>query len=133
MSDRPFNLVGLDHVVLRVDDLKRSLDFYIGVLGCSLERELPDLGLYQLRAGNALIDLVPIGSKLGGENKVDLSTRNVDHFCLVLDNFDESAIKAYLASHGIDCPDAAQRYGAGGSGPSVYIVDPDGNTIELKG
>ncbi len=133
MSERPFSILGLDHVVLRADDLQRSLSFYIDVLGCSLEREIPEIGLYQLRAGSTLIDLVPIGSQLGGETPVDNAARNVDHFCVALDRFDESALRQYLASFDIDCPEPSDRYGAGGTGPSVYIPDPDGNIVELKG
>jgi catechol 2,3-dioxygenase-like lactoylglutathione lyase family enzyme len=133
MSERPFAIVGLDHVVLRVTDIDRALAFYEGVLGCALERQLPELGLYQLRAGNHLIDLTPIGSKLGGEEPVNQAARNQDHFCLVIDQFDEQALREYLANKGIDVPEAGDRYGAEGTGPSVYISDPDGNTVELKG
>ncbi len=103
MTPPPFSFVNLDHLVLRVKNIERSFSFYIDVLGCSLERELPDMGLYQLRAGNSLIDLVLIGSKLGGSDEVSLSHRNLDHFCLLLDNFDEREIKTYLAANGIDC------------------------------
>ena len=133
MTEPPFSLLNLDHVVLRVKDIERSFLFYIDVLGCSLERELPDMGLYQLRAGNSLIDLVPIGSKLGGSDEISLAHRNLDHFCIQVNDFDEKEIKTYLAANGIDCGEAANRYGAAGYGPSLYITDPDGNVVELKG
>lgn len=129
---RPFALVGLDHIVLRVADLDASLHFYQEILGCSKERQLPDLGLYQLRAGHQLIDLVTIGSKLGGDVPVSLDGRNQDHFCLTLDEFDEVSLREYLASHGLEASEAGERYGAEGYGLSVYINDPDGNTVELK-
>lgn len=130
---RPFSIGGLDHVVLRVADIDASRNFYEAVLGCKLEREIAELGLYQLRAGNHLIDLVPVGSKLGGSAPVNQIGANQDHFCIEIAPFDETAISAFLASHGIACPAAASRYGARGQGPSIYISDPDGNTVELKG
>ena len=130
---RPFTIAGLDHVVLRVADIDVARAFYETVLGCEIEREVSTLGLYQFRAGKHLIDLVALGSKLGGTEPVKQSTANQDHFCIEISPFDESAIRSFLISHGIDCPEAASRYGARGQGPSIYILDPDGNTVELKG
>lgn len=129
----PFQIQGLDHIVLRITDLERSRYFYETVLGCSMERELPELGLYQLRAGSQLIDLVPIGTQLGGDSPVSDKGRNQDHFCISIDPFDESALREYLAAHDIDASEAAERYGAEGYGLSIYITDPDGNVVELKG
>lgn len=116
---------GLDHVVLRVADTARSIDFYAALLGCHVERRVEELGLVQLRAGASLIDLLPVASP-----PVDT---NLDHFCLLIDPFDEPAIRQRCASLGIDCPPAERRYGATGFGPSIYLHDPDGNRIELKG
>jgi glyoxylase I family protein len=126
---------GLDHVVLRITDLERALRFYCGVLGCSEERRLDALGLVQLRAGAALIDLVPVDSPLGrhGGPAPAETGRNLDHFALQLERFDEAAIRSHLASHGVAPGDVAQRYGALGDGPSMYVRDPDGNVVELKG
>lgn len=126
---------GLDHVVLRVGDLDRALRFYCGALGCREERRLEALGLVQLRAGASLIDLVTVDSPLGrlGGPPPGEGGRNVDHFALQLQNFDEEALRAHLEHHGIEAGDVAQRYGAEGSGPSMYVQDPDGNTVELKG
>ena len=126
---------GLDHVVLRVADLPRALHFYSEVLGCREERRVEELGLYQMRAGTALIDLVPLDSRLGrmGGAGPREEGRNVDHFCLQVDPFDAETIAAHLERHGIDAGEVSTRYGAEGSGPSMYIRDPDGNTVELKG
>lgn len=126
---------GLDHVVLRVASLERSLHFYCGVLGCREERRIDALGLVQLRAGSHLIDLVDIDSPLGraGGAPPAQDGRNVDHFAVLLESFDEGAIRAHLASHGVESGDAAQRYGATGMGASLYVRDPDGNVVELKG
>jgi glyoxylase I family protein len=135
MSTSVLEIRGLDHVVLRVTDLNASLRFYADALGCKLERQLEELGLYQLRAGSSLIDLVRVDSplgKLGGGPPVQ-EGRNVDHFAIQLGRFDESAIRAHLAQHEIEPGDVAQRYGAEGNGPSMYIRDPDGNVVELKG
>ena len=120
-----FRIRNLDHVVLRVRDMERALAFYTGVLGCREERRLEEIGLVQLRAGAALIDLVP------GEPEPEGA--NMDHFAVRITPFDEAGIRAWLAEHGIETEAALPRYGAEGTGPSIYIRDPDGNTVELKG
>lgn len=130
----PFKLKGIDHVVLRVADLDASLGFYRDALGCTVEREQTEIGLYQLRAGNTLIDLVPLDGELGrkGGAPPGKEGRNMDHFAIVVEPFDEGALRGHLAEHGIEVPASALRYGAEGEGPSVYVTDPDGNTVELK-
>ncbi len=131
----PPKLLGLDHVVLRVRDLDAALKFYAGVLGCREERRIEALGLVQLRAGAALIDLVPVDSPLGkaGGGSPDPTGKNVDHFCLRIEPFDADALAAHLQAHGVEPGDVGERYGADGYGPSMYLRDPDGNTVELKG
>ena len=131
----PFSIREIDHVVLRVADLSRSLGFYEGVLGCTRERHQEALGLMQLRAGRSLIDLVTIDGELGrlGGAAPGAEARNVDHFCLRIDPFDPAALASYLRSHGIEPGDVKPRFGAEGKGPSLYITDPDGNVVELKG
>ena len=131
----PFSLLRLDHIVLRVRDLEPMLRFYVDVLGCALERRRDDIGLYQVRAGSALIDLVPVEGKLGraGGAAPGHEGRNLDHFCLSIEPFDAQAIRAHLQAHGVDPGEIASRFGADGEGPSVYLPDPEGNVIELKG
>ena len=126
---------GLDHVVLRVEDLARSLRFYVELLGCSEERRSDALGLVQLRAGASLIDLIVVASPLGklGGPAAGAQARNLDHFALQLAHFDAALIAARLEAFGVDPGDVAQRYGAQGMGPSMYVRDPDGNVVELKG
>lgn len=126
---------GIDHVVLRVADAERAIAFYEGVLGCTIERRIDELGLIQLRAGSSLIDLVPVTSPLGkaGGAAAGEEGRNMDHFALRIEGFDEAAIRAQLEAHGVAPGDVGVRYGAEGNGPSMYIRDPDGNTVELKG
>lgn len=128
----PFKIGGVDHLVLRVNSLSESRKFYEGLLGCVMERELPDVGLYQLRAGRQLIDLVPIGGKLAGDFDVVQENRNLDHFCLTISPFEPEAIAKLMFSAGVSCSEARTRYGADGYGLSVYVTDPDGNTVELK-
>jgi catechol 2,3-dioxygenase-like lactoylglutathione lyase family enzyme len=126
---------GLDHVVLRVLDLERSIAFYSEVIGCPVERRIDEIGLVQLRAGNSLIDLVGVTSPLGraGGGEPDSTARNLDHFALTLEHFDEGEIRAHLARFDVDADETKRLYGAAGYGPSIYIRDPDGNTVELKG
>jgi glyoxylase I family protein len=122
-----FTLRGLDHVVLRVADMDRAIRFYRDVLGCREERRVESIGLVQLRAGASLIDLVPADAPPGSAGG------NMDHFALSIDSFDEAALRAHLSRHGVEIGEVAERYGAEGDGPSMYIADPDGNTVELKG
>jgi catechol 2,3-dioxygenase-like lactoylglutathione lyase family enzyme len=126
---------GLDHVVLRVRDMERALWFYCGVLGCTEERRVDEIGLIQLRAGAHLIDLVPVDSPLGklGGAPPGAEGRNVDHFALQLATFDAAAIREALAEAGVPPGEVGERYGAQGMGPSMYVRDPDGNVVELKG
>jgi glyoxylase I family protein len=129
------HVLGIDHVVLRVSDVERSLAFYCDVLGCREERRSDALGLIQLRAGRNLIDLVDVDSPLGraGGEPPGNTGRNVDHVALRIEPFDPDALAAHLEAHGVEPGDVVQRYGAEGNGPSMYVRDPDGNVVELKG
>lgn len=131
----PFELRHIDHVVLRVRDLGKSLHFYCDVLGCAVEKKQAGSGLMQVRAGTSLIDLIPLDGKLGRKGGAGPSPegRNLDHFALEIAPFDEVAIRAHLGRHGVAVGEVGSRYGAKGDGPSIYIEDPDGNTVELKG
>jgi glyoxylase I family protein len=128
-------ILGIDHLVLRARDMSRMIGFYCDVLGCTVEKQQEKLGLIQLRAGRSLIDLVDVEGELGrmGGAPAGREGRNLDHFALRVDRLDEQALRAHLARHGIDMGAVKPRYGAEGEGPSVYIEDPEGNTIELKG
>lgn len=131
----PVNVTRIDHVVLRVVDLDGMTAWYRDVLGCRLERGPGDIGLAQLRAGDSLIDLVAADGPLGkaGGRTPDHGAPNVDHVCLLVQPWDETLISAHLRLHGVAVGDVESRYGATGQGPSLYIRDPEGNTIELKG
>ncbi len=135
MSENPIRIKTLDHVVLRVADLDRALAFYRDTIGCQVERRSDAFGLVQLRAGSSLIDLVPVDSVLGRKlgSGPAKQRRNMDHFALELEHFDVDAIGAYLRARNVEVGEVGNRYGAQGTGPSIYIQDPDGNTVELKG
>ena len=124
----------IDHVVIRVADLESITRFYCDVLGCSLEKEQRDIGLIQLRAGRSLIDLLKVGAKI---DRPDSGTpgegRNMDHLCLRVEGFDGEALRAHLQERGVRIGELGVRYGADGFGPSLYLFDPEGNMVELKG
>jgi glyoxylase I family protein len=134
-SERAIRIREIDHLVLRVADLERMERFYCEVLGCSVERRQEAIGLVQLRAGRSLIDLVPVTGELGraGGAAPGKEGRNLDHFCLRLEPFDEAAIRCELAAHRVEAGPTVSRFGAEGTGPSIYLSDPEGNTVELKG
>lgn len=131
----PLNVTHIDHVVIRVRDLAKMVAFYEAVIGCRLERGPGEPGLAQLRAGNSLIDLVDAAGSLGveGGDPPDHKAPNMDHVCLQVAPWDEAMIIAHLERHGVQAGSVERRYGAGGMGPSIYLRDPEGNTVELKG
>jgi glyoxylase I family protein len=130
-----FKIREIDHVVLRVISLDEMIYFYCNVLGCSIERRQDEIGLVQLRAGGSLVDLVPVDGKLGrvGGAAPGKEGRNMDHFCFRVEPFDETGIRRHLKNNGVEAEPTASRYGAEGEGPSIYLTDPEGNVVELKG
>lgn len=128
-------ILGLDHIVLRVRDMERMVAFWRDALGCQVEKVQAELGLVHIRAGSALIDLVDIAGKLGqeGGRAAGAGGRNLDHFCLRVEPFDPAAIRAWLQSLGVAADEPKRRFGAEGYGESIYLTDPEGNRIELKG
>lgn len=118
----------IDHVVIRTADMNRALAFYGDVLGCREARRLDSIGLVQLRAGSSMIDLMDASA-----NPPPDGAGNMDHFAVRVEPFDADAIRAHLAAHGVDAGSVESRVGAEGNGPSIYIREPDGNTVELKG
>jgi len=125
--DRPLRVAELDHLVVRCRDQAQSLDFYTRILGLAEERRLDAIGLIQLRAGASMVDLVPADPPPTQEG------RNVDHFCLGVEAKDMEALAAWLKGERVEVlGDPTPRYGARGNGLSIYVLDPDGNIVELK-
>lgn len=128
-------ILALDHLVLRAADLERMVDFYTRVLGLALDRRVPELGLVHLRAGRSMLDLIAVSGPLGapGGAAPGAKGRNLDHLCLRIEPFDETALRDRFAAHGVTLSEVHDNYGAEGRGPSVYLSDPEGNLVELKG
>ena len=123
--DPELHVIGLDHVVLNVVDVERSLAFYCDELGLAPER------VEQWRRGEILFPSVRIDS----DTIIDLlaaprTGENADHLCLVVEPTDLAALKASGRFDVVDGP--ATRFGARGNGTSLYVRDPDGNTVELR-
>jgi len=125
----------IDHVVLRVRDIDAMRRFYCDVLGLTHVAYRPEFGMSHLKAGASMIDLVAVDGKLGkaGGAAPGREGRNMDHLCLRVEPFDQEAIVAHLRRHGIEVGEIRRRYGAEGNGISIYVTDPEGNTVELKG
>jgi catechol 2,3-dioxygenase-like lactoylglutathione lyase family enzyme len=118
--------LGLDHVVLRVKDQAASQRFYIDVLGCTLDHVNERISLIQLRFGEQLIDLLPAPAGQMGSG-------GLDHYCLSIRCDDLGKVAEAFRRAGVTVEgDVVQRRGAYGTGPSLYIKDPDGYQIELK-
>ena len=116
-------LRGIDHVVLRVRDMDLMRRFYCEVLGAEHVVYRPKFRMSHLRVGGAMIDLVE------GER----SGCNMDHLCLRVEPFDQDAIVSFLKSKNVALGPIRERFGAEGNGVSIYLTDPEGNTVELKG
>lgn len=132
----PFEVQRIDHVVLRVTDVDRSITFFKSLLGCEVVKRRDDLGLVHLRAGVSMIDLISVHGPLDRQGGMAPGEegRNMDHLCLRIEPFDETAILAFLTAQGVaHTPKADRNFGAEGYGLSVYFTDPDGNAVELKG
>jgi glyoxylase I family protein len=123
----PLKVAEIDHVVLRCRDQNRAYDFYTRILGLSEERRIAQIGLIQLRAGRSMIVL---GPATGPRVETGL---NVDHLCIGIEARDLNEVAAYLRGQSVEVMgEPAMRYGAHGAGLSIYVRDPEGNTVELK-
>ena len=130
-----FELKGIDHIVIRARDLEQMVLFYTEVIGCSIDKRRDDLGLVHLRAGASLIDLISLDGPLGksGGAGPGAEGRNMDHLCLRVDGFDYEDLRKHFRGFNVSVSDVQSNYGADGNGPSVYIRDPEGNVVEIKG
>ena len=128
----------LDHIVLNVDDIDRSLKFYTGVLGLQAERldefKAGKVGFPSVRInGDTIIDLFPTGETRVASKQTEKRPGNLNHFCMVVDRQNFSGIVDYLAQHGVTVREGPiSRWGARGRATSVYFLDPDGNEIEIR-
>lgn len=124
----------VDHIVLRVKDVERVGQFYIDVLGARWDRRRDDIGLHHLRLDTMMIDLVPVDGPIGRQGGAAPGKvgRNVDHVAFKVRPWNGEEILAHLKALGIEGT-IESRYGAEGDGPSIYIRDPEGNGVELKG
>jgi catechol 2,3-dioxygenase-like lactoylglutathione lyase family enzyme len=117
--------IGLDHVVLNVADVERSYAWYCEQLG------LEGMRMDEWRRGEVLFPSVRVDEgTIIDLLQTDRSGRNVDHICLVVEPEDLEAVKAAGHFEVVDGPD--RRFGARGDGTSLYVLDPDGNTVELR-
>lgn len=128
------DIQGIDHVALRVRDLEGAVRFYHRVLACPVERRQDAVGMVQMRAGRALIDLVSVDGSLRqrGGAAPGLDGHNTDHLCLSIVDFDPDAVKGEFERHDVAVGEIGSRFGAGGEGVSLYFADPEGNRIELR-
>ena len=138
MINRPFEIERLDHLVLRTTDVEKLLSFY-QLIGCTIERDAREkMGMLQLRLGASMIDIVDVNGvvgKMGDEGSAPAKDgRNLDHFAVRVDPFDKESILHFCKVHDIDAQALPMPLlGADGYGPAIYIKDPEGNRVELKG
>lgn len=133
-----FKISDLDHIVLNVGDIERSLQFYTGVMGLKAER------LDEFRTGKAgfpsvrinagtIIDLFPVQEQQKRQSDGEKTAGNLNHFCMVTGKEDFAGIIDYLKENRIIITEGpVSRWGARGRATSVYFLDPDGNEIEIR-
>ena len=127
MPERPYTPMGIDHVVLYVRDQDASRKFYCDVLGCTVDAVNEKAKIVHLRFGEQQIDIVP-----GNGPAAEAAKQGIDHLCLSISCDDIEAVAAHLKACGIEPTDIMTRLGAYGTGPSLYLHDPDGFKVELK-
>jgi catechol 2,3-dioxygenase-like lactoylglutathione lyase family enzyme len=126
----PFTIRNLDHLVLRTGNGPRLITFYES-LGCTVVRRVASVNLVQLHAGVSIIDIIEVPD--GESAPTDLG-RNLDHFALRIDPFDAGALVTFCTEQSIEYQlMKSPIFGADGFGPAIYLRDPDGNRVELKG
>lgn len=129
----PFAVERIDHLLLLVDGMERSLAFYQEVLGCTLQGRLPQFAMAELRAGTSMIDLVDVAAAEGQwARPAAPGGRNLDHLCLALGPHREAELRRHLAAHGVEIIEEGRHGAAGDNSLSLYLRDPSGNVIELK-
>ena len=128
----------LDHIVLNVGDIDRSLRFYTEVLGLQPER------VEEFRAGKVgfpsarinaetIIDLFPTQNADAAQKEGEKRSGNLNHFCMVVGAEEFSGIVDYLNENGVIIREGpVARWGARGRATSIYFLDPDGNEIEIR-
>lgn len=119
-----FKVTGIDHLVLRSNNIEKMVNFYVNILGFSIEKINEDIGITHFRMGDHLLDLLKVTEKPSKE-------KNLEHFCLRILPFDYESLKHYFQQHNIELLRYGKRYSAQGMGDSFYIKDPDGNEIEF--
>jgi len=122
----------IDHIALNVRDVKRALVFYHEVLGLDVER------LSEFDAGKVSFPSV----RISNDTVVDLfpspglrqePTHPLNHFCFSLSEGELGPLRDRLLAHEVEIlEDARPRWGASGWAPSMKVLDPDGNIVELK-
>ena len=129
----PFRILGIDHVVLRAADPAALEKFYVDVLGCTVEKRQEAISLTQLRAGRTLIDIIPAATGGPGGRRAGRARRqhgsSLPAHRAVRCGGDQQAFRRARLRRG----EEKSRFGADGQGPSVYLLDPEGNGVELKG
>ncbi len=135
--ERP-KVTELDHIVLNVGDIDRSLGFYTGVLGLQPERlaefKAGKVGFPSVRINSdTIIDLFPTSDRDAVQEKREKRSGNLNHFCMVVGQQDFAGIVDYLNANGVAIREGpVARWGARGRATSVYFLDPDGNEIEIR-
>ena len=125
MTAPPFKLLGLDHLLLHVRGMAEAERFYCGVLGCSVQHRMPQHAMLELSAGVVLVDTADPNGAWAVEDAA--AGRNVDHFAILTDGFDEQPMREWLAANAVPIEEARDEE----EEFSLYVRDPSGNLVEF--
>ena len=130
----PYQIIGIDHVVIRALQADVLIAFYRDAIGCEVIWDRPDIGLTHLKSGNAIIDIMSMNGPMGKEGvcRKDAYGRNMDHLCISISPFNFESLQQHFSGLGVTIQHPVERFGAAGLSFSVYLQDPEGNGIELK-
>jgi catechol 2,3-dioxygenase-like lactoylglutathione lyase family enzyme len=121
----PFKLLGLDHLLLHVRGMDEAERFYCGVLGCKMKHRLPQYGMVELTPGVTLVDITDANGGWALEGAT--AGRNLDHFAIRTDQWDEAVMREWLAANSV----VIEEERSDEDEYSFYVRDPSGNLVEL--
>ena len=125
MTAPPFEPLRLDHLLLHVRGMAEAEAFYCGVLGCAVQHRMPRSAMIELSAGVTLVDIDDPNGAWAIEGAPH--GRNLDHFALLTGGWDDSEMRAWLATNGVAIEEERDEDGE----QSLYVRDPSGNMVEL--
>ena len=131
----PVKVNALDHIVINVNDVARSAEWYAKILGMELRVFDPGAGRTKrtsLVFGNQKINVRPKNADKVEWFTADHEAAGSDDLCFLTSSTPDEVV-AHLTAHGVKIEEGpSKKQGARGTILSVYCRDPDGSLIEIS-